>query len=123
MYASGEAVTVTTDGAGAATAYTAGVYNGRVLQVRYVKTDYSNGVDFDVTADVSGAVIWDQDNVNASVTVCPRQATVDTLGAASLYAAGGEPVEDYVWVRNERIKIVIASGGATTSGVFHIVVG
>jgi hypothetical protein len=123
MYAHGEAVTVTTDGSGDATAYTSRIYNGRVLQIRYVKVDYSNGVDFDVTAETSGAVIWDQDNVNASVTLCPRQATTDTAGAASLYAAGGEPVETDIWVRDERIKFVVASGGAAHSGVFHVVVG
>ena len=123
MYVQGEALTVTTAADGSATAYTANIYNGRVLQVRYVKSNYSNGVDFDVTAEGSGAVIWDQDNVNASATICPRQATSDTLGVASLYAAGGEPVEDYVWVRDERIKVVLASGGNATSGVFHFMVG
>ena len=123
MYVQGEALTVTTAADGSATAYTANIYNGRVLQVRYVKSNYSNGVDFDVTAEGSGAVIWDQDNVNASATICPRQATSDTLGVASLYAAVGEPVEDYVWVRDERIKVVLASGGSATSGVFHFMVG
>ena len=70
-------VTVTTDGSGDATAYTPHV-TGLISQIRYVKTDYADGVDFVVTNDTTGEVIWDQDDVNASATVAPRQATHST---------------------------------------------
>lgn len=115
-------VTVTTDGDGAGTGYT-GLTNGFVQAIRYVKTDYADGVDFEITAEVSGETIWDQDNVNDSATVYPRAATHDTAGAASLYAAGGEPVETLIPVAQERIKIEIANGGDTKTGTFHVYVG
>jgi len=122
MYPVRHTVTIETDADGDGTGYT-GVVNGRVLSIQYVKDDYANGVDFDVTGETTGQVIWDQDDVNASVQVAPRQPTHDKAGAASLFAAGGEPVEDYYYVANERIKIVVGSGGDTKSGTFHVVVG
>jgi hypothetical protein len=115
-------VTITTDGTGAGLGYTE-LANGFVQAIRYVKDDFANGVDFTVTAEVSGATIWDQDDVNASATVYPRAPTTDTAGVASLYAGSGEPVETLILVANERIAIAIAAGGATKTGTFHVYVG
>jgi len=120
-YAERHAVTITTDTNGDGTGYTP-VVTGQIVQITYTKTDYAAGVDFDVTGEASGVVIWDQDNVNATATVAPRQATHTTLGAAALYAAGGTAVLDGVYVANERVKIVVASGGDTKVGTFHVVV-
>lgn len=115
-------VTVTTDGDGNGTGYT-GVAMGFVQAIRYVKTDYTDGVDFDVTCESSGMIVWDQDNVNATVTVHPRAATADILGVASLYAGSGEPVETLIPVAGERVKIQISSGGSAHTGTFHVYVG
>jgi hypothetical protein len=52
----------------------------------------------------------------------PRQATHSTAGAAALYAAAGTAVNDKIALANDRIKIVIASGGNTKTGVFHFVI-
>jgi hypothetical protein len=60
-------------------------------------------------------------NFNASVTVAPRQAIHDTAGVAGLYAAGGSAVLDKIALANDRVKIVVAQGGVSTSGTFHIV--
>lgn len=117
------AVTVTTDASGDSTTYSEHVQHGLLSQIRYVKdatTPYTDGVDVDITVEATGEVLLDKDNVNASVTFAPRQATHDTLGAASLYAAGGEPVEDKIAIAQSRIKIVLAAGGATKTGVWHI---
>lgn len=118
-YVQRHTMTLTTNGSGAATGYTE-VVTGRVSSITYTKNNFADGVDFDVTGETSGIVIWDQDNVNATTTVAPRQATHSTAGAAALYAAGGTAVLDYVAIANERIKVVVASGGATTSGTFTI---
>jgi len=125
MYAERFTQTVTTDGDGAATAYipsSGPAITGRIINLRYVKTDYADGVDFTLTSEATGETIWAQENVNVSVTVAPRQATCDTAGLASLYAVGGEPVEDHIVLAQDRVKVVIAAGGATTSGVFHVTV-
>lgn len=116
-------VAVTTDASGDATVYTSKPVNGRIFTVKYSKTDFADGVDFTITTETTGQNVWVQENVNASALVCPRQPTHDYAGNASLYASGGEPVEDYIIAANERIKIVIAAGGDTKSGTFEIIAG
>ena len=113
-------VPITTDADGNATAYTP-VLSGRVAQIHYVKTDYADGVDFTITSEATGLSLWTDTNINASEVVAPRIPTTDGLGAASLYAAGGEPVEDQIVLAADRVKIVVGSGGATKAGAFHIV--
>lgn len=119
-YAQRVAVTVTTAADGSATAYSE-VLTGKLSQIRYVKTDFANGVDFTITAEATGETLWAQLDVNASVTVAPRQATHNTAGVAALYAAAGTAVNDLIALANDRIKIVIASGGNVTTGTFHII--
>lgn len=119
-YATRETVAVTTAADGSATAYT-GVVTGRIQTVIYVKDNFVNGVDFTITVEGTGEGVWTEDNVDASATVAPRQPTHDNVGAASLYVAGAEPVEDYIVVANDRIKIVIADGGNVTNGTFYVV--
>jgi hypothetical protein len=121
MYIQRHIVTITTSGAGAGTGYTPPV-RGRVLAITYVKTDYANGVDFDVTLETTGVVIWDQDNVDAAATVYPRKQVQSTAGVA-LTLEGTEPVAEPVYAGNERVKIVVANGGATKTGAFHVLIG
>ncbi len=120
------AVSVTTDASGDATAYTTAAVNGRILAVIYTAdgtAPYAATVDFVITGATSGQIVWDEDNLTASKTVAPRQATHSTAGVAALYAAGGAAVNDYVWIATERIKIVIAGGGNAKVGAFTIIVG
>lgn len=122
MHAERKTVTVTVDASGDGTGYTP-VVTGRVLQVRYVKVDFAAGVDFNITAEATGETIWAEDNVNASATRAPRQATHSTAGVAALYAAGGQAVLDHIVLANDRVKIVVAQGGNVTSGTFHVLIG
>lgn len=115
-------VEITTDAAGAGTGYTA-VANGCVHAIRYVKTDYANGVDVTITTEVSGQAVLTWTDINSSDSSYPRAATNDVADVASLYAAAGEPVETLIPVAGERIKIVVAQGGDTKTGTFHIYVG
>lgn len=123
-YAEKHTVDLTTAADGSATGYTP-VVSGRIHSVAYVKdgtTPFDNGVDFTITTEGSLQNVWVDTNINASETVAPRQPTHDAVGAASLYAAAGEPVEDYIVAAQERIKIVIAQGGNTKLGRFVIVI-
>lgn len=121
-FAQTESVTVTTDSGGDATAYTTGVFTGRVVNIIYTKDTYDAGVDFTITTETTGQNLWVDTNVNASETVAPMQPTHDSTGAASLYAAGGEPVETGIYCVAERIKIVVAQGGATKTGAFRVII-
>lgn len=114
-------VTVTTDGSGDATAYSP-YLSGYVHSIQYVKTDYADGVDFTITGEANAQAIWAESNVNAAVTKAPRLATCSVAGVASLYAAGGTAVEDRIALSRDRVKIVVASGGATKTGKFVIMV-
>lgn len=121
MHVERHVVTLTTDAEGAAVGYTPAVV-GQVCAVHYVKTDFADGVDVDVTGEDTGQVIWSQDDVNASAVVAPRQASHTTAGVAALYAAGGAAVLAPIVVA-ERIKIAVAAGGDTKTGTFHVVIG
>lgn len=114
-------VDVTTDGAGAATVYSP-FLSGYIHEIHYIKTDFTDGVDFTITAEATGETIWTQADVNAAAVKAPRQATHSNAGVAALYASGGVAVNDRIALGRDRVKIVIASGGATHTGQFQIVV-
>lgn len=117
-------IAFTTDGSGDATAYSGEKVNGRILEVRYTYGDADTGADFTITGRTSGRAVLTVTNAGTSDAVwAPRQPTHDTSAAASLYAAAGEPVEDYIWLVDEEIKLVVASGGATKAGTLTFIVG
>lgn len=105
-------VTVTTDGAGAATAFLpVEALSGRIAAIEYVKVDYSNGVTFTITLEKTGEGLWTENPVNASKIVYPTIPVHNQVGVAQTPA-------DFVRMAMDRVKIVIASGGATKSGTF-----
>jgi hypothetical protein len=117
-------VPVVTDGDGDAEEYSP-VLSGNLISIRYVKPgsgSYTDGVDFALTSEATGATLWAEDDVNASATRHPRAATHSTAGAAALYAAAGEAVFDKIALGRDRVKIVVADGGDTKSGTFHITI-
>jgi hypothetical protein len=113
-------VTVTTAADGSATVYSPTV-GGLLSQIRYVKSDFADGSTFTITAEATGETLWAESAVNASATRAPRQATHSTAGVAALYAGSGTAVNDKIGISNDRIKIVIASGGNAKSGTFHFI--
>lgn len=116
-------VAVTTASDGSATAFSSGSITGLLSQVRYVKTDFADGSTFTITAEATGETLWAESAVNASATRAPRQATHSTAGVASLYAVGGAAVTDKIALANDRVKIVIASGGNVKTGTFIFLFG
>jgi len=113
-------IQVTTDNTGAATAYMPRT-TGKVHSITYLKdatNAYADGVDFTITAELTGESIWAESNVNATAARYPRAPTHSQAGAAALYAAGGTGVLDKVAIANDRIKIVVAQGGSAKVGRF-----
>lgn len=113
-------VSVTTDGSGDATSYTP-VLSGRLAQIHYVKTDFADGVDFTISSEATGEGLWTDTNINASATRAPRLLNYTTAGVAALYAATFGVYECQIVLASDRVKIVVAQGGATKTGTFHIV--
>lgn len=117
-------VTITTDGSGDGTGYVATGPGGSVLSIRYVKTDYANGVDFVVTDDTTGMAILTVADVNASATFHPRAQVHDTADGSVVTMDGTRKrVEPVPVGAAGRVKIVVAQGGATKSGTFHVLLG
>lgn len=113
------AVTCASDGS--ATVYTP-YLSGYLHQIQYVKTNFTDGVDFTITAEATGETIWTESNVNAAAVKAVRQPTYTTAGVASLYASGGTAVNDRIALSRDRVKIVIASGGNATTGAFNVII-
>ncbi len=116
-------VVATSDGSSVGTHYTP-YLTGYIESVQYVKdgtTPYTDGVDFTITADVTGEDIWVDTNINASEVVRPCAATCTTSGVAALYAASGA-VNDRIALSRDRVKIVLAAAGASKTGTFVITV-
>lgn len=121
MHVERHTVALTTNASGAATGYTPPL-TGQISHIKYVKTDFADTVDFAITLETSLDGLWTQANVTASKTVAPRQPTHDAVGAASLYAAGGEAVEAPIYCDRDRVKIAVTNGGDTKSGTFHVII-
>jgi hypothetical protein len=119
--------TLTTDAGGAATVLSGQPVNGRVQQIRYVPDGVApldTNADLVITGENSGQPIGTLTNIGlAAVGWAPRLPTHDLAGAASLYAAGGTAVTDYIALANERIKVVVAQGGNVKTGTLSIWVG
>lgn len=124
-YARRLSVTVTTDGSGDATAYSESIDFGLLSQIRYVKPgagNFDNGVDFNITLETTGETLWAENDVNASATRAPRQAVHTTAGVAATYD-GTRATLDKIAIAGDRIKVVVASGGAAKTGTFHFLIG
>lgn len=116
MYAERQAIAVTTAADGSATVYSANV-NGRIDAIQYVKTSFDDGVGITVTGETTGRAILVVANMNASATYCPLvPARKAADGTASTLT------EVPVVLVNERVKIVIASGGNAKVGSFYLTV-
>ena len=95
---------------------------GKIHSIRYVKTDFADGVDFAITAEATGENIWTESNVNATADRYPRAPTHSQAGVAALYAAGGSAVLEPIAIASDKVKIVIAQGGNVKTGNFQITI-
>lgn len=122
MFIARHTVAVTTASDGSATAYTSEPVTGRVLGIVYTKTDFADGSTMTVTGETTGVAIWAETGVNATATRYPRAQVCGATGTALTYD-GTRIVAEPVPLAGERVKIVIASGGATKTGTFSILIG
>jgi len=114
-------VAVTTAADGSYTGYSP-YLSGKLCAIHYVKTNFTDGVDFTITAEATGETLWTEANVNAAKVCMPRGATHSNAGVAALYAGSGTAVNDLIRLGRDRVKIVLAAGGNATTGQFIIVV-
>lgn len=116
-------VDVTTNGSGDGTGYSSVPVAGAIHTIRYVadgSAPFDNTADVTVTAETSGLTILTVTNLAATATWMPRPPVQDEAAADALFAAGGTKLRDRAVVAQERVKVVVAQGGATKSGRFHV---
>lgn len=115
-------VAILTNGSGAFST-TISAPGPRLLQYRYVPdgtAPLDTGADLDVVGATTGFVYVNQDNLGTTAfQKLPRHATHDETGAASLYAAGGEPVEDVMHAGPETLNVAIVNGGVAKAGTLY----
>jgi len=102
--------------AGAATVYT-GKICGKILAIIFTDKDFINNgaTDLTFTGEDTGTVVMTGTNVADSMhNYYPRAAPVSTAAAAITNAY------DYIWLHNERLKLVVADGDATGTGSFFV---
>lgn len=114
-------VEMTVDASGDGTYYTPPIY-GHLVSFRYVKNNFTDGIDFVCTLETTGETLWAEDSVNASATRYPRAATHSTAGAAALYASGGVAVLNRIAIGGDRIKIVVDGAGNATTGTLYVTI-
>lgn len=96
---------------------------GFIESVQYVKANYADTVDFTITTEATGAPIWVDTNITASETVRPRAQVHTTAGIGAEYEDDGNtPVRDRIAIGRDRVKVVLAQAGTTTSGTFIVTV-
>jgi hypothetical protein len=116
-------VVATSNGSQVGTHYTP-YLSGFIESIQYVKVDYTNGVDFTITADVTGEAILSLTDQNSSIVKRPRAATHGTDGVAAEYldATAVSAVNDRIALSRDRVKIVLAQAGANKTGTFVVTV-
>ena len=118
MYVERHAVSVTTTSTGGAGTNYTPVVTGRVLAIQYVSdagAAFASTAVFAVTAEQTGESLW-AETVLASTVRYPRIATHTASGAANTAV-------DAIAVANDRVKIVVSSGGNSKTGLFNVIIG
>ena len=117
-------VLVETNAASAATAFSSAVLNGLLYAVEFepsTGSPWSSNADFNITKEGGGDVLHVDLGSGTGQMFFPRRAAHGTdsgvfnpAGNASAREAAMLPFAD------ERAQIVVASGGATTSGIVRL---
>lgn len=105
--------------AGAASPET-GTIKGKILAIIFTDKDFiNNGVtDLTFTGATSGTAVLTAANVaDAAHNYYPRAGAVTAAAAAAITDSA-----EFIYLYNEKLKLVVASGDATGTGAFFVLV-
>lgn len=106
------------------TARTTGVHGGGFLEaVRFVKTAFATVANLSLTGEISGIRLFGATcTASGSQTWFPRDRITDTSGTPQGLSSDLTPTNQFarIPVGQERINVVVASGGAAASGTVHV---
>lgn len=115
-------VDIVTNASGDATVYLAPSINrglnGFLVLLKYNPGNIETGADLTITGDSSGIPILTKANAGTSIAFYYPRAL---LNAVADGAEGASPSE-FIPIRDERIKVVVANGGDTKTGSIEAVV-
>jgi hypothetical protein len=121
-YAERHVVPIETDGAGAATVYSP-VISGRVMAVRYTKGNLATTAAITISAEATGEALCSE-VFTADTTRYPRVPTHTASGGVVLFGSTVTyGVNEPMVVAQDRLKVVVASGGASVAGSISFVIG
>lgn len=120
MFAKSVTMPVVVSAGGAATVKTPGPINGELKAIYYVADPNIPFVNaaFLITGATTGKQLLSVSAQGASNSWAPRQATHNSDGSASLYAAAGKAVNDRFALADESIQIAVSGAGNATQGQF-----
>lgn len=112
---SSAAVDILTDDSGDATVYLSHGLNrkpnGFLVELKYTPGTIANGATLTVTTE-DGRPIMTKENAGTSVVWYLPRALANEVADAAAGAAGAE----FIPIKDERIKVVVSSGGADKAG-------
>ena len=104
-------VDITTDSSGDATVYLGSAIRGYLVALKYTRGDIATGGDLTITGETSGTPILTVANATSDAYWYPR-APANKVADNSAITDSAELIP----IVRERIKVVVAQGGATKSG-------
>ena len=122
MHVERHSITLTTAADGSATVYSPHV-TGRVLGIRVVVGTLDTGTDLTITAEATGEAIMTVANVAANTSYYPRVGVNAASDGAAATLDGTRLMRDYVYLANDRVKIIAAQGGNVTTGTVIVIIG
>jgi hypothetical protein len=109
---------LTTDGSGDGTAYLGSCIRGQILAIKYLPGTIATGATLTITGETTGQPVLTKANAGTSnvwfYPMAPANKVAD--GAASTLS------EVPLWLHKERLKVVVASGGASRAGSLLLLV-
>ena len=108
--------TITTDGSGDATVYLGSCIRGRIVSIKYAPGTLETA-NLTITGETTGVAVLTKAGAGTSTVWYYPQAAANLVADGSAAAT-----ERDVWLYNERLKVVVASGGATLTGTITLYV-
>lgn len=116
-----------TSSTGGSTAYSTGAITGEIISVGYepdATSPFATTSDFTITLEKTGQQILSATDVDAAFIKAPVQPAVDQSGDPLTFSSGA-PLSELVrpiHAVNDRVKVVVAAGGAGKTGAFRVTV-
>ena len=102
---------------GSATSYLGSCIRGRVVAIKYDPGSIATGAGLTITGETTGVVVLIKASAGTAIVWYYPVAAANKVADGSAATAEVE-----VWLYNERLKVVVASGGNSKTGTITLYV-